>query len=117
MRSLPPEARDHRPRIRSVAWSTRLRHVVPTAIPTARSRPTITEHDRAHLKAHGRRRNSGFAVQLQPGNSRYRARNRPRPPPINHAMFPAARIGDPVTHDLTAPSGVIGPPVAPSTAG
>ncbi|MEO1615994.1 MAG: hypothetical protein AAFV88_09110 [Planctomycetota bacterium] len=24
-------------------------------------------------------------------------------------MFPAARIGDPITHDLLAPSGVIGP--------
>lgn len=28
-------------------------------------------------------------------------------------MFPAARIGDPVTHDLQAPSGVIGPPQVP----
>lgn len=27
-------------------------------------------------------------------------------------MFPAARIGDPVTHDLLVPSGVIGPPLA-----
>jgi len=26
-------------------------------------------------------------------------------------MFPAARIGDVVTHDLLAPSGVIGPPI------
>jgi hypothetical protein len=26
-------------------------------------------------------------------------------------MFPAARKGDPVTHDLLVPSGVIGPPV------
>ena len=26
-------------------------------------------------------------------------------------MFPAARIGDPITHDLTVPSGVIGPPL------
>jgi len=25
-------------------------------------------------------------------------------------MFPAARIGDPITHDQTAPSGVVGPP-------
>jgi hypothetical protein len=25
-------------------------------------------------------------------------------------MFPAARKGDPITHDLTVPSGVIGPP-------
>lgn len=32
-------------------------------------------------------------------------------------MFPAARIGDPVTHDLTAPSGVIGPPLSPPTKG
>jgi uncharacterized Zn-binding protein involved in type VI secretion len=32
-------------------------------------------------------------------------------------MFPAARIGDPVTHDLAAPSGVIGPPVAPPKGG
>jgi uncharacterized Zn-binding protein involved in type VI secretion len=29
------------------------------------------------------------------------------------AASPAARIGDPVTHDLTAPSGVVGPPVTP----
>lgn len=28
-------------------------------------------------------------------------------------MFPAARIGDPVTHDLTSPSGAIGPPITP----
>ena len=27
-------------------------------------------------------------------------------------MFPAARKGDPVTHDMLAPSGVIGPPLA-----
>ncbi len=27
-------------------------------------------------------------------------------------MFPAARIGDPITHDTLVPSGVIGPPVA-----
>src|SRR5262245_50298414 len=27
-------------------------------------------------------------------------------------MFPAARIGDPITHDLLAPCGVIGPPLA-----
>jgi uncharacterized Zn-binding protein involved in type VI secretion len=27
-------------------------------------------------------------------------------------MFPAARIGDPITHDLLAPSGLIGPPPA-----
>ncbi|HEX4128601.1 MAG TPA: hypothetical protein VHZ24_01075 [Pirellulales bacterium] len=26
-------------------------------------------------------------------------------------MFPAARIGDPITHDLTVPCGVIAPPV------
>ena len=26
-------------------------------------------------------------------------------------MFPAARKGDPVTHDLLVPSGVIGPPI------
>jgi uncharacterized Zn-binding protein involved in type VI secretion len=32
-------------------------------------------------------------------------------------MFPAARIGDPVTHDTTAPCGAIGPPVTPPTAG
>jgi uncharacterized Zn-binding protein involved in type VI secretion len=32
-------------------------------------------------------------------------------------MFPAARIGDPVSHDMTAPSGVIGPPLAPPAAG
>lgn len=24
--------------------------------------------------------------------------------------FPAARIGDPITHDQTVPSGIIGPP-------
>lgn len=29
----------------------------------------------------------------------------------------AARIGDPVTHDLLAPSGVIGPPLSPPTGG
>ena len=29
----------------------------------------------------------------------------------------AARIGDPVTHDLTSPSGVIGPPLKPPTGG
>lgn len=28
-------------------------------------------------------------------------------------MFPAARIGDPVTHDSTTPSGTIGPPLQP----
>jgi uncharacterized Zn-binding protein involved in type VI secretion len=28
-------------------------------------------------------------------------------------MFPAARIGDPVTHDTVAPSGLIGPPLVP----
>jgi uncharacterized Zn-binding protein involved in type VI secretion len=28
-------------------------------------------------------------------------------------MFPAARIGDPVTHDLTSPAGAIGPPITP----
>ena len=32
-------------------------------------------------------------------------------------MFPAARIGDPVTHDGLAPSGVIGPPVTPPVQG
>ena len=26
-------------------------------------------------------------------------------------MFPAARKGDPVSHDLIVPSGVIGPPI------
>jgi uncharacterized Zn-binding protein involved in type VI secretion len=26
-------------------------------------------------------------------------------------MFPAARIGDPVTHDMLVPSGIIGPPL------
>lgn len=26
-------------------------------------------------------------------------------------MFPAARIGDPITHDLLVPSGLIGPPL------
>jgi hypothetical protein len=26
-------------------------------------------------------------------------------------MFPAARIGDPITHDQTVPSGMIGPPM------
>jgi uncharacterized Zn-binding protein involved in type VI secretion len=26
-------------------------------------------------------------------------------------MFPAARIGDPITHDMTVPCGVIAPPV------
>lgn len=26
-------------------------------------------------------------------------------------MFPAARIGDPITHDLLVPCGVIGPPL------
>ena len=31
--------------------------------------------------------------------------------------FPAARLGDPTTHDMVAPSGVIGPPVTPSAAG
>lgn len=30
---------------------------------------------------------------------------------------PAARIGDPVTHDLLTPSGVIGPPLSPPTGG
>ena len=28
-------------------------------------------------------------------------------------MFPAARIGDPITHDLVTPCGVIGPALAP----
>ena len=28
-------------------------------------------------------------------------------------MFPAARIGDFITHDMLVPSGVIGPPVGP----
>jgi uncharacterized Zn-binding protein involved in type VI secretion len=28
-------------------------------------------------------------------------------------MFPAARIMDPITHDLLVPCGVIGPPVGP----
>lgn len=32
-------------------------------------------------------------------------------------MFPAARIGDPITHDCLAPCGVIGPPVIPPTGG
>jgi uncharacterized Zn-binding protein involved in type VI secretion len=32
-------------------------------------------------------------------------------------MFPAARIGDPVTHDLQAPAGLIGPPMSPPTKG
>jgi uncharacterized Zn-binding protein involved in type VI secretion len=32
-------------------------------------------------------------------------------------MFAAARIGDPATHDGTAPSGVIGPPTTPPTKG
>jgi uncharacterized Zn-binding protein involved in type VI secretion len=32
-------------------------------------------------------------------------------------MFPAARIGDPITHDLLVPSGVIGPPMTPPTGG
>ncbi|HKX26980.1 MAG TPA: PAAR domain-containing protein [Blastocatellia bacterium] len=32
-------------------------------------------------------------------------------------MFPAARIGDPITHDLLVPSGVIGPPMVPPTGG
>ncbi len=32
-------------------------------------------------------------------------------------MFPAARQGDPITHDQTTPSGVIGPPVAPGAKG
>jgi len=27
-------------------------------------------------------------------------------------MFPAARKGDPITHDLVVPSGVIGPPLS-----
>ncbi|OAI45310.1 hypothetical protein AYO44_02595 [Planctomycetaceae bacterium SCGC AG-212-F19] len=27
-------------------------------------------------------------------------------------MFPAARIGDPITHDLLAPCGIIAPPLA-----
>ena len=26
-------------------------------------------------------------------------------------MFPAARIGDPITHDMLVPCGVIGPPI------
>ena len=28
-------------------------------------------------------------------------------------MFPAARIADPITHDMLVPSGVIGPPIPP----
>lgn len=32
-------------------------------------------------------------------------------------MFPAARIGDPITHDLLVPSGVIIPSMAPPTGG
>jgi len=32
-------------------------------------------------------------------------------------MFPAARIGDPITHDLIVPSGVIGPPLSPPAGG
>lgn len=32
-------------------------------------------------------------------------------------MFPAARIGDPITHDLLIPCGVIGPPMSPPTGG
>lgn len=32
-------------------------------------------------------------------------------------MFPAARIGDPVTHDMLVPSGVIIPSLAPPTGG
>ena len=28
-------------------------------------------------------------------------------------MFPAARIGDPITHDMVVPCGVIGPPTGP----
>jgi PAAR motif len=32
-------------------------------------------------------------------------------------MFPAARIGDPITHDMLVPSGLIGPPMSPPTGG
>ena len=32
-------------------------------------------------------------------------------------MFPAARIGDPITHDMLVPSGVIGPSMAPPSGG
>jgi len=32
-------------------------------------------------------------------------------------MFPAARLTDPVTHDMLVPSGVIGPPMTPPTGG
>ena len=32
-------------------------------------------------------------------------------------MFPAARIGDPITHDMLVPSGVIGPAMAPPSGG
>jgi uncharacterized Zn-binding protein involved in type VI secretion len=32
----------------------------------------------------------------------------------NEAMFPAARQGDPITHDIQVPSGVIGPPLTGS---
>jgi uncharacterized Zn-binding protein involved in type VI secretion len=32
-------------------------------------------------------------------------------------MFPAARIGDPITHDSIAPAGVIGPPLVPPSKG
>lgn len=30
-------------------------------------------------------------------------------------MFPAARLTDPITHDLTVPSGIIGPPIGGPT--
>ena len=32
-------------------------------------------------------------------------------------MFPAARIADPITHDMLVPCGVIGPPINPPSAG
>ena len=32
-------------------------------------------------------------------------------------MFPAARLVDPVTHDMIVPSGIIGPPLAPPMGG
>jgi uncharacterized Zn-binding protein involved in type VI secretion len=32
-------------------------------------------------------------------------------------MFPAARIADPITHDMLVPCGVIGPPLVPPTGG
>ncbi|MET0387220.1 MAG: M91 family zinc metallopeptidase [Polyangiales bacterium] len=33
----------------------------------------------------------------------------------HRGLFPAARIGDPVTHDLASPAGMIGPPLKPPT--